>query len=404
MDATADALEKLVGQAAWLRRLAFALVRDRDAAEDVVQGAFIAAWKHPPATTGDGDDLKPWLRQVARRNAQDQRRGDQRLRAREAEAVALDAPVAAGPEQLLGDLEIHRAVAEAVSALEDPYREVVVLRYFEGQTAAEVARRLDVPGGTVRWRLKEGLERVRVALDARFGGDCRRWVAALAPMLPRLAPPATAAAPAAASSAAPAAALPAVSARSLSLPALVGAGVGLAAAVVLMGLMLLPRLRSPVAAGDPATGSAAQAQAPMSTSTSAGAPAPGTRRGSRAGGPPRFSVSAPGDLPERLEGVASDPEVILRRMLAAVEKNAYEDFLHASADVFKATLTLNDWNSVARQLGPRLARGYSAQSFGRLARRQGVHYLWKLTLADGGDDVLVRLAVVNDQIAGFTIE
>jgi RNA polymerase sigma factor (sigma-70 family) len=400
MDATADAMEKLVGQAAWLRRLAFALVRDRDAAEDVVQGAFIAAWKHPPATTGEGDDLKPWLRQVARRNALDQQRGDQRLRAREAEAVALDAPVAAGPEQLLGDLEIHRAVAEAVSALEEPYRQVVVLRYFEGQTAAEVARRLEVPAGTVRWRLKEGLERVRVALDASFGGDRRRWVAALAPMLPRLALPATAAAPAAGSSATPAAALSAASVRSLSLPALVGAGVGLAAAVVLMVLLLLPRLRSPVAAGDPAASPAA----PAPTSPTAGAPAPGGRRGARAGGPPRFSVTAPGDLPERLEGVASDPEVILRRMLAAVEKNAYEDFLHASADVFKATLTLDDWNSVARQLGPRLARGYAPQSFGKLARRQGVHYLWKLTLADGGDDVLVRLAVVNDQVAGFTIE
>jgi hypothetical protein len=48
-------------------------------------------------------------------------------------------------------------------------------------TAAEIARVTGVPAGTVRWRLKMGLERLRAALDARHG-DRRRWMLLLAPL------------------------------------------------------------------------------------------------------------------------------------------------------------------------------------------------------------------------------
>jgi RNA polymerase sigma factor (sigma-70 family) len=409
MSADAEPIETLLGHAGWLRRLAFALVRDPDAAADVAQGTLIAAWKHPPtAGAGEhaGDDPRPWLRQVARRNAQDQRRGERRREAREAAAVALQEPAAASPEQLLGDLELHRAVAEAVTALEPPYREVVMLRYFEGQTAAEVARRLEVPAGTVRWRLREGLARVRVALDARYGGDRRRWVAALAPLLPLVPELGPALGPMSETAllASGVAAAPGVSAaaaggtRAFALPAVLGAAVGLVAAVVLITLFLLDLLRAGVSAdGAPAAPAVAREPA-ASAARRLSSP------GRAAAAPPRFAVTAPGEASERLEGVASEPEEILRRMLAAVETNAYDDFLHAASDRFKALLPPRHLARLARDLGPRLARGYTAASFGRLTRRAGVDYLWKLTLADGGDDLLVRLTVTGDQVAGFLIQ
>src|SRR5262249_37457753 len=148
-----------------------ALVRDSDDAEDVVQGALVAAWQHPPPA-----DAKPrsWLARVAQNRGLDLRRADLRRQAREAAAHETATSVAT-PEQLLGDLEIHRTVAEVVSALDEPYRETVFLRYYEGLTAATIAARLGVPAGTVRWRLKEGLERTRRALDARHSGDRARW-------------------------------------------------------------------------------------------------------------------------------------------------------------------------------------------------------------------------------------
>src|SRR5438045_4511048 len=162
-----QAIPDLLGHAAWLRRLAQALVHDQDAAQDVVQGTLVAAWQHPPALDRD---VRPWLARVARNEARDQRRAERRRRAREEEVAAGD-DVVTTPEQLVGSLEIHRAVAEAVSALAEPYRQTVVLRHYDGLSAAEIARRLGVPAGTVRWRLAEGLAQLRSALDARHGRD-----------------------------------------------------------------------------------------------------------------------------------------------------------------------------------------------------------------------------------------
>jgi hypothetical protein len=95
-------------------------------------------------------------------------------------------------ERLAERLEIHRELAEAVSRLEEPFREVVLLRYYQDLTSAEIARRLDEPAGTIRWRLKTGLDRLRVALDERRGGARRAWMAALIPLarLEERAPPA----------------------------------------------------------------------------------------------------------------------------------------------------------------------------------------------------------------------
>jgi RNA polymerase sigma-70 factor (ECF subfamily) len=149
-------IEDLVGHAAWLRRLAGALVRDDDAAADLVQETLVTAWRRPPTVDRDP---RPWLAEVARNRAHDDRRSRWRREVREvsvAEAVGGATPT---PEDLVGDLEIHRAVAHAVTALDEPFRQTVVLRYYEGLSAAEIALRLQIPAGTVRWRLKEGLDR-----------------------------------------------------------------------------------------------------------------------------------------------------------------------------------------------------------------------------------------------------
>jgi hypothetical protein len=65
--------------------------------------------------------------------------------------------------------------------LPEPFRETLVLRCYQDHSAADVARLLDVPAGTVRWRLKEGLARLRERLDQARGGRAA-WRAALAPI------------------------------------------------------------------------------------------------------------------------------------------------------------------------------------------------------------------------------
>jgi len=67
-----------------------------------------------------------------------------------------------------------------VSALEEPYRSTVLLRYGEELTPAEIARRYGLPAGTVRWRLKQGLDRLRVEMD-RAQGSRRAWAGLASP-------------------------------------------------------------------------------------------------------------------------------------------------------------------------------------------------------------------------------
>ena len=55
------------------------------------------------------------------------------------------------------------------------------MRYYDELEPKDIARRLGIPSSTVRWRLKEGLDRLRVQLDKEFGGDRRRWGLALIP-------------------------------------------------------------------------------------------------------------------------------------------------------------------------------------------------------------------------------
>jgi protein-disulfide isomerase len=92
-----------------------------------------------------------------------------RRRQREAESLTSGA-TAAGPDELLANVETQRRLSEALLALAEPYRTAVVLRYYEELSAAEIARRTGVPAGTVRWRVKEGVDRLRRQLDDRAGG------------------------------------------------------------------------------------------------------------------------------------------------------------------------------------------------------------------------------------------
>jgi RNA polymerase sigma-70 factor (ECF subfamily) len=346
-------LAELVTSAGWLRRLAVGLLGDRDAAEDVVQGTLVTAWVHPP----DRDrEVRPWLAEVARNQALDQKRSASRRAAREAAAQVPDPP--STPEQLIGDLEIHRLVAEVVCAQDEPYRSTLVTHYYDGVPAVEMARRLKVPAGTVRWRLKEGLDRVRVELDRRQHGDRRRWRRALLPLVP----------------------LP----RARTWPAL--------AAFPAAGLLVV------------AVGAAFQhpwskpAAAPIGTVSSAGPRAPTT--------PPRFlaplqlaaSESPPLQDPAASAALAND---IIRRMLVALIERNYDDFLLDAGDVFKAASNRDLMARIDRDLGQRLRAGYQLTALTGVRKTEGAAFLFKVEFADGGDDLVLTLVLDGNRVVGF---
>lgn len=176
--ATADP-HALLEHATWLRRLALSLVRDAAAADDLVQETWIAALRRPPR---DDRPLRPWLRRVIENAARFRWRGDRNRGVREADTAALAEEATPSPDQLLVRHEAQQMLARLVSELEEPFRTTVLLCYGEGLSPKEVARRLGIPAGTVRWRLKTALDRLRERLDETHGGDRRPWMLALTPL------------------------------------------------------------------------------------------------------------------------------------------------------------------------------------------------------------------------------
>ncbi len=78
---------------------------------------------------------------------------------------------------------MHKQLVEAIAALDEVYRETIIMRFVDGFTAAEIARRSNVPAATVRSRTKRGLEMLRVDLDGRSDGDRSTWRAAMLPLI-----------------------------------------------------------------------------------------------------------------------------------------------------------------------------------------------------------------------------
>ena len=162
-----------------MHRLARALTGgDTAEAEDLTGDAVRVALDSPPRPQGP---VRPWLGGVLRNLARLRARTGVRRRRRDAAALAVDGS-APSPGELVERLEAQQLVASLVLGLPEPFRSTVLLRYYEDLSAAEVARRLNIPAGTVRWRLKHALDELRPALDRAHGGRRERWQALLLPV------------------------------------------------------------------------------------------------------------------------------------------------------------------------------------------------------------------------------
>jgi RNA polymerase sigma-70 factor (ECF subfamily) len=176
--------EDLLDHATWIRVLARRLVTDDAAAEDVEQETWLAALRRPPKADRP---LEPWLARVIRNQAALRVRRRRGRRAREREVARSE--VLPSASELVERAEVQRKLVEAVVGLDDPYRSTLLLHYYEGLTAAEIARRRGIPAATVRTHLKRGHEKVRQKLDREHRGR-DAWATALIPLIEHVPMPA----------------------------------------------------------------------------------------------------------------------------------------------------------------------------------------------------------------------
>lgn len=148
------------------------LVGDRDLARDVVQDAFLDAFRGL-ASFDSSRPFAPWLLKIAQRSAFTAlRRARSRRETPDADLVADRATVEGHADGVVDREGTRRAAAELVGlvgALDPKYRAAVLLRHREGLSLAETAEALEIPLGTVKSRLHEAYRILR----ARLGGEGR---------------------------------------------------------------------------------------------------------------------------------------------------------------------------------------------------------------------------------------
>lgn len=171
-------IDRLLAHREWVRRVARAMVRDENDADDLEQGLWLEALQRPPQS---GRSLRGWLFTALRRDWTDARRSED-CRAHREEAMAR-AEAIPSAEELIAKADAHKRVVVAVMDLAEPYLSTVLYRFFEDLPLSAVAERQGVPLETVRTRLKRPMAQLRARFDAEDEGDREKWCLALLPLL-----------------------------------------------------------------------------------------------------------------------------------------------------------------------------------------------------------------------------
>ena len=138
------------------------VLQDTSAAEDVVQDVFLQLWRNPDAFDASRGSLAAWLAVIARHRSID------RLRKRRPEVDIEDCVIAGGPD--LRDETERALVIEKVrvvlAEMNPDQRKVLELAFFQGLTHTEIAEKTGEPLGTIKTRIRSGLQLLR----AKFAG------------------------------------------------------------------------------------------------------------------------------------------------------------------------------------------------------------------------------------------
>jgi RNA polymerase sigma-70 factor (ECF subfamily) len=177
-----------------LYRTARSIVKDDAEAEDVLQDAYLLAFRGIENFRGESS-MSTWLTRIVINEAIARSRKKSRM----AEIIQLDGEEAMDehneqPEQALLRSEARRLIERKIDGLPDAFRTVFVLRALEEMTVEETAACLDIPEATVRTRyfrarglLREALSReLDVALEDAFAFDGARCDRIVANVLQRL--------------------------------------------------------------------------------------------------------------------------------------------------------------------------------------------------------------------------
>ncbi len=145
--------------------LAYRILGDRGAAEDVVQDVFLSVWRRAGSFQTGRGSVRTWLLSIVHHRAIDRLRGTAGRARQDAPLDEVDRVVSAeDPWREVSTTLQREALKRGLATLPDAQRETIELAYFGGYTQNEIAQRMAVPLGTVKGRMRIGLQKLRGVL------------------------------------------------------------------------------------------------------------------------------------------------------------------------------------------------------------------------------------------------
>ena len=148
--------------------LAMRMLKIRSDAEDLLQEVFVQVWRQAENYSEERGSPEAWIMNIARSRAIDKIRSIRRM---EKSFALTDDPARAESsstvESSAAQSEVRITMNSALANLPESQRKVLELAYFDGLTQTEIAERLAEPLGTVKTRMRSGIQRLREILGTR---------------------------------------------------------------------------------------------------------------------------------------------------------------------------------------------------------------------------------------------
>jgi RNA polymerase sigma-70 factor, ECF subfamily len=148
--------------------LAYRMMGERQAAEDLVQEAFLKVWRAAGSYRVERASVRTWILSIVRNRGIDELRSTASRR-RTRDKVEAQTPTSQ-PSEAFGEARRNsqgEQVREALRGLPPEQLKVLELSYFSGYTQMEMAELLDLPLGTVKGRVRLGMKKIREYLGPR---------------------------------------------------------------------------------------------------------------------------------------------------------------------------------------------------------------------------------------------
>lgn len=147
------------------------VVRDAQLAEDILQEVFLRLWRKPESYVAQRGRFPTWLLSVTRNRSVDEIRSRVRRQRHENSPQRQERDLPASQDQdpaLSAQLaDQQRLIRAALAELPEEQRLAIELAYFGGLTQQEIAVKLGQPLGTVKTRIRLGMQKLRTALTAQ---------------------------------------------------------------------------------------------------------------------------------------------------------------------------------------------------------------------------------------------